>query len=436
MRCINCFELLNTRNQKEVCPPCRSNQQVMISATNAKKKYMLTNDEIKNSKLLTDDETSDIDLFFCKISFMHAYGSKYLVNDIEELAEKIFIDIDDDNKRKQKYLKNIEHNNEKMESMECMRENIQVYLEENNIEPDEDTLSFIEEVIKRKYDTDPDEAVGIIKRKIKLDSLINEHGGSKFIKGAKKHGEYSAYIYGRRRSLRETFAKINKKFEGDNMLRMREKKIEKFVKENIDDSYFDFISNLSIYKKYLTHASCKTKFETICKQLLEHIKRKESLDIFIDNNISDEYIEFAHHLFIYRKYTTDLKCCDDLESIRTKITDCVVSKTAMDDRIKKITSKTGSWLDAARKNWNVNDIYHTYIRDGGNINTAMKDIKNVLIGYDEHRTNDIDKLINKIYIDGVDSKCCEDVKFDFLTGRINLSDANMKLIEIKNNLRK
>jgi hypothetical protein len=414
----------------------------MISATNAKKKYMLTNDEIKNANLTDDnddndeEETGDIDLFFRKISSMRAYGTKYLVNDIEELAENIFANINNNDKRKQKYLKNIENNNEKAELIDNMRENVQVYLEEIDADADEDTLSFIEEVIKRKYDSNSTEVIGIIKRKIKLDNLIDEYGGSTFIEDAKKRREYSAYVYDRERTLRETFDKINKRFEGSNVLTARQEKIDKFIEENIDDRFINFVSNLEIYKKHVSQVSCKIKFETICKRLLEHVERKESLDNFVNDNIDDKYADFVHHLPAYNKYNSDLKCYDDFDTVCKIITEHVDDKIVSDKRKKLIKSKTGQWLRKAEWNSDVNIKYKTYLTQGGNVDATIRSIKKIIIEYDKSKTNDIDELINKIGFTDADLQYYEDVKFNFLTDLINLSDVKTRLIKIKKDLRK
>uniref|UniRef100_A0A6C0C7D5 Uncharacterized protein n=1 Tax=viral metagenome TaxID=1070528 RepID=A0A6C0C7D5_9ZZZZ len=427
MRCINCFELLNLRNQKEICPPCRSNPEVMISATNAKKKYMLTKDEIEKSKLAFEEDEIEIDLFFCKITPMHVYGSKYLVNDIEDLASKIFECVDDDDKRKQKYLKNVD--DEKLALLDDMRENIQVYLEENDIDPEDDILSFIEEVIKRKYETDLSEVIGIIRRKIKLDGLVNEHD-AKFIKQARKHRAYGAYVYGHKLSLTETFDKINKDIEHSIILKTRTKKIDKFIKENVDKSFVVFLMGVPIYKKYTTQFSCNIKFETVCKRFLEHVNRKKSLDKLIIKNVDKQYHDFARELFEYEQYVIDLSFQCGPEIVCKIILDRVNNKIARDNRTEKIDSI--SWIDAAIDDSDINSIYSTYTGKGGDINDAIKNIKNIIIKRDERKTNEIDKLINKMGL--ADIKSYEDVKFDFLVGRIGIEDAKAKLIEIKNNI--
>ena len=248
MRCRNCFSQIKKYITSEICNTCKLASNVTISTTNAKKKYALTNDEI--------DEAN---LFNYEIRYLHARGFKYLVIDIEELAEKIFATVDNNDKRKQKYLKNMDAIEEKMEFIDEMRENIQAYLEDRNLEPDTDALKFIEEIIKRKYNSDLEEVVTPIKRKIKLDALmINK--SDKFVKKAKKHIEYDAYVYDHHLSLLATFDEINKDVKNSINSKSRRTRIDKFIEKNINNSSIYFLSSLPIYETYVTQFPNKINF--------------------------------------------------------------------------------------------------------------------------------------------------------------------------------
>jgi hypothetical protein len=380
--------------------------------------------------MLTNNEIEGANLFNYEIAFRYAHGYKYLVIDIEELAEKIFATVDDNDKRKQKYLKNVEKNDKKIELIDDMRENINGYLEENDLEPDGDALSFIEQIIRRKYDADLDEVIGYVRRKIKLDNLINERG-PKFIKLAKKHYDYDAYIYDHPQSLAETFDEISKDIKQDIILSARKKKMNQFIEEQIDKSFVDFVTSLSIHNRYTTQVTCKIKFETICNRILEHVERKELLDNFImDNDIDDKYIRFAWNSLSYINYVTNLKCDEDLESVGAAIMTQIKKKIVQDNK-KNPPSSGCNWLDATRKkDARINKIYMKYLQKGGDLDIVKKTIQNIM-DFSEQKTKNIDLAIDNMGFANVDPKIYEDIKFDYLTGEIKLSDANIALTHLK-----
>uniref|UniRef100_A0A6C0CCM8 Uncharacterized protein n=1 Tax=viral metagenome TaxID=1070528 RepID=A0A6C0CCM8_9ZZZZ len=428
MRCRNCFESIPAYVRSELCDTCRWDSKVTISTTNAKKKYMLTNSEIEAANL------------FCyEISFRYAHGFKYLVMDIEELAEKVFATIDDNDKRKQKYLKNVEndHNN-RLELIDEMRESINGYLEENDLEPDCDTLVFIEEIIKRKYNADLDDVIGYVKRKIKLDNLINEHS-AKFIKSAKEHSQYDEYIYDHSQSLTETFDEISSDINEKNTLDMRTKKTNRFIEEGIEEDFIDFALSLPICKEYTTQITCKIKFDTICKRLVEYVERKYALDEFIKDNIDAQYRNIALSSLSYKNYVMNLKCnfettCD---AITTQIDKRIVSdkkKTIVDSKkiaIEKKYPGSRGWLEKAISNPKIGKMYTKYLQKGGDIKKLMDDIKNIIIGFNAQKTKNIDDVITKLLSKNTDPTIYDNIKFNYLTGQIKFGRAKSELTYYK-----
>ena len=346
MRCINCRISLDRYSSSGICYPCRSDANVMITTTNAKKKYMLTNQEINSA-----------DLYSCEISYKHAHGFKYLVKDIEMLAEEVFMDVDFNDKRKQKYLKNIEEDNAKIILINEMKESILAYFEEHEMDVDDDTEAFIESLVRYKYTCDVADVIGIIKRKIKINSMLNMCDDEpEFIERAKEHDEVDLYVYEHHTSLHETFATIKTDIGNEMIMGARCDEMKAFLRSNIDHCYVDHIKSLSIYRSYTTQISFETDFKVVCKKLSDVVKRCQRLNKFVDEKLSNCARSFLISLPVYKKYITDLPSTTDFKTVRKNLIEHAKRKAVIDKLLVRLNPCDRSTAKSSCE-------YDTYIRN-------------------------------------------------------------------------
>ncbi|AYV82456.1 MAG: hypothetical protein Hyperionvirus1_35 [Hyperionvirus sp.] len=98
VQCINCNVTLRKNNLTKICPPCKNDDTVTITFTNARKLYKLTESDIDDAKL-----------YAIKVNNRGTTGRKFLIKDIEILAKKVFDALPPDNKQKIKNLENLEN---------------------------------------------------------------------------------------------------------------------------------------------------------------------------------------------------------------------------------------------------------------------------------------------------------------------------------------
>uniref|UniRef100_A0A6C0C7L3 Uncharacterized protein n=1 Tax=viral metagenome TaxID=1070528 RepID=A0A6C0C7L3_9ZZZZ len=415
MRCCCCFKLLRSKSISGICGKCKFDPSLTISTTNAKKKYKLT-----------DDEIEDAWLYSFEVSINGHGGYKYLIYDIAELAKNIFAAIDDNDKRKQAYLKNTKDDDDHSESVNNMRENIQCYFEDNDIQPDDHMLAFVEKIIKVKYEAEVDEVIGYIKRKVRIDNLLDEHDNSAFAYKFRDHKEYEGYIYEKSNGTAvKTYEKIENIIERKIVLDARKSEIEKFVEKKINKKYHNYVKTLSIYKKYRSNSKYHGTFDDVkkniiaqvdkkknfdsryanlneylrtnydvytCKFLMElpvcdryksdikyeielddiikildrHDKRKKSVDKFIEKNIDDDLIHFSEKLPIYKQYTKNIDNNTKLETVKEKILECIQKKLQLDKYIEK-------YVDEKYKEYvNNSPIYFDYISTDSDFKSVKK----------------------------------------------------------------
>ena len=320
MRCHKCFRSISNTNSSGLCASCKSNPNITISTTNAKNMYGLTNEEI-----------DDAHIFNFEIYVNGNMGFKYFVDDIEELAEYVHSSSDSNSKRKNSYMKTLENTFDKTqtkrENRDALSANIDQFLNENDIEPDDDFQEFIDRLIQRNYDSDPNTITKYVKHKYKIDKLLNDNLLSKFIDTAKSCKEYNEYIFSddkskTKRSLGQTFDKINTFINQKITLDSRKKYLDKFIKDNITHKYHKHIKSLDIYHKYLSNISYKITLDSICKKLVKYIKheenssiRKKAINKWIGKNIDDKYIDYTKSLEIYDKYVNGPKLKINFDSV-------------------------------------------------------------------------------------------------------------------------
>jgi len=508
----------------DLCGKCKFDTDITISTTNAKKKYRLTNEEIDSAGL------------FCFEVSMHGYGGyKYMIYDIVELAREIFAGIDDDDKRKQLYLENTKGDIDCLGYIDDMRESVQSYFEDNDIQPDDELSEFVEKIIKAKYRSKFDDVIGYIKRKIRIDNLINERDDPIFIEHAQNHKEYDAYIYDKANSTAvKTFDKISSVVERKMMMTIRKTELDGFIERKIDKKYRDlaktlpiykkymnnstydgdastvkktimtrinkkksfdsreinlneylirnydadvrdFLTDLPIYKKYISDIKYNIELEDVQKILSKYAKRKKNIDNFVRKNVNSEHADFVAKLPIYVKYISEFDNIT-IEIVQETILTCVKKKIHLDNFIEKhidvahmdyvkdsslylsyvlwaestndfksvtklinehtkrhdeITNKCGMWLRRANHYDKINKVIMSYEFGGGDVGAVIRNIKNIILESNAEKTQNINNTLRKINFTNVDSEHYDDVKFSYLVGIIKLGDAREMLKDIK-----
>jgi len=354
-RCETCDKRLQKTNVSGMCAPCKSDPNVTISTTNAKRIYKLTNHEI--------DEAN---LFSFEINFHGARGIKYLLDDIIDLAEIVYSKIEYADPRKQAYLKNIDSNDSRKHDIDNTRNIITGFIDKYHIKCDIYMINMIEHFIKRRYDSDPNIIINRIKRMIKLDRLINKHIQPKYITEAQNSTIYQTYIYADTViTLDATIIKIEKYIQNYIRTNTRKRRLEKFIKENIDDTYADFVRETNIYQKYIRNGA--DNFDEICDLILKEVIHKK--------------------------------------------------------RDLRIHRKCGNFLDDAIKQDDILKIYKRYINKGGDVDITIENIKNAVKPNPQKLLN-IRSLIEQYnFVMDIDKNYVDRIKYDYLFGNIQLCTA-------------
>lgn len=408
-RCMGCIKPITKRNESGMCAQCKSNLTIMVSTTNAKKKYMLTQDEIDNAGL-----------YYCTISCMGTPGYKYLVYDIEKLAEGIFADIGSNDARKQKYLENIKDDGNKTRLVDNMRENISIQLEEMEFEIDDDAEQFIKKVARIKYFDDFDNAFKIVKRYVKINSLIDMcDDESEFIDDAKQCKEMDTYIFDHGMTLCGTFYKIVSSTTKQAILRAQRKKIDSFVSKNIDMSLVEFVESLPQYKSYVRKEMSNAEFKAICAQILEHVERKGMYDKLLAS-AGSKYAREIQSSPECTKYTKDLNYTCDIQCIIENI------KRNVDERCMQYEIHEKKQRERKERHAKeVEKYYKKYVEKYGEQSEKQSRVCNTLAS----KISNVDNVVENLKLNN--PLDYEDVKLEYLMGDISFWHVKDSLQKIK-----
>lgn len=394
-----------------MCARCKSDTTILVSTTNAKKKYMLTQDEI-----------NDAGLYYCEITCMGTPGYKYLVYDIERLAESIFADIGSNDTRKLKYLENIKDETNKMDLIDNMRENISMQLEEMEFEIDDDAEQFIEKIARIKYSGDFNDAFSIVKRYVKINNLIDMCDDEpEFIDDAKRCREMDAYIFDHSMTLCETFCKITNNIEKRTVLEVQRKKIDSFISKNIDQHFVEFVKSLSLYKSYVRKKMSNAEFRTIKERVIEHVERKEEYN----NLLMASDSKYSHEIRSSpecKKYVRNLRYTCDLavvvENIKKNVDGPSTPKKPREKK-KKLRERKKRQADEAE------EYYKKYEEKHGEQSERQWLVRKSIAT----KIDNVDNAVENLKLNNPHDY--ENVKFQYLMGDISFSRMNNSLREIK-----
>ena len=103
MNCINCNALISSNSAYRICTKCKFDTNVMISETEAKRRFKLTRQELRNGNL-----------FFIQFTINGNIGTKYLISEVRNLANRIVNKLDTDDRYKMAFQKYEEREKEKI----------------------------------------------------------------------------------------------------------------------------------------------------------------------------------------------------------------------------------------------------------------------------------------------------------------------------------
>ena len=320
MTCIACDKEINNLN--DICVTCKFDPHIMISRTDAKRKYKLTDKEIKAEDL------------FCITFRIHGnIGTKYLISDIENLAHCLYLNLDNADKRKQAYLKQLAIMNDIRAKQDRAKNKIaertlNVYnlLAETDIDITVEIKQLIDEYcltnstagkIVNKIKKFHRDKLAESKRKIKLDKLIDEHVPDKYIKLAYKNPAYISYV--------------------------------KTNDLTIDEAY--------------------DQIYAVVQEKIDREARKKELDTILKKKIPKKFMQFASCTIAYRNYVElHIETLDETCNLIEKLIKCEIGKDAREETISKLCVDLNICGESQT-------MYQKFIDNGGDINSTMAKIK-------------------------------------------------------------
>lgn len=317
MNCINCKVSISSWAQG-ICTDCRFNYDVMISLIDVFVCYRIT-----------DEELAKANLFKITFTFHGNRGTKYLKSQVHELARTLTMKSDDDNPRKQAFLRFDEYYKEQKAKKED---------HENRLE----TVKSICLDLLRKCDVEMvPEIEKYFNEQIKENEYIDLDEFHKAMMITNK--VYNKYI--------TIIRKINAK-----------KELDELIKNNFDCRYHEFVKRQNntecteIYKKCTEH--CTLSVNEAFKKIKKIVDRKKAIDTLIDEGINDVYLKRAYDSNMYNEYMS-FGSITAVEAFDTIVKRIEMENTRNDrlTELKKLLKKNKITLTFAR----TTKYFHDYI---------------------------------------------------------------------------
>lgn len=399
MKCVGCGHELTKYAHVEICKDCRYDNTITITFTDAKRKYKLTKEEIESA-----------DLFEYSFVSHGNTGTKYLVSEIEELADKLTKNLDITDKRRQAYLKQHDITQEVQKSKNNLsnvkkqtREIVIDLVKKYNVDIDKDIENKINDAINTYYSTRIDIgtdifsiAMGIAneidkrdKRKKELNALINTID-EKYRKLVYSYPEYIALLENntdkaelnqRFEIVRQKVNKIKNKIELQNE---REKIIDDLLMKKYNKKYIKVAKSHDLYCEYISEGNvdlnkCLDTIDNIIKVRIERDKRKYELDKSLKKN-----------KMLVSKWKNDKNYTDYIEHNKGSIDNIInffKNKLIMKERKIKLNEIIKQKCVYNFKNY---AFYHNYVIDKITLEEAILQLD------DQIMKNDTKKQMNSI----------------------------------------
>ncbi len=460
MECINCKTIISIRSIDQICVNCRFDDKVMISLTEVKMKFKLTEEELDKAKLF-------------KIVFTIKYnvGTKYLRNQVIDLAGKLTENLPDNDKRKMVYMKykdimdeikqidkelDIKINNVKQITIDLlaktdiivndvikakMSELTKIYIKNDNMTAFQMAMQLCNDIIKFS---------NLLKdrsnRQKMLNDLIIQKFGGEYINDIKLNYAYTEYIKHNTLPLGKTFSVISRQLQEKVDKQNRRQQLNDLIKSRFDEKFINIVQSYKEYNGYINNSnpSLIFAFKYISEQLQKIIdkeNRKKQMDKLIDNTFSKKYRIMAkrdtyYGNFIENNSGTSGSLEINFSKIEAKINN-LIAKNKRETKLKRQLSKTikEEYMDIAIES----SYYKKYIQNGkeDDFNNTIKlicDLVNEKMKQD-FRHDKLNKILNRYGID-INTIVKIDEYKKYIRGIITLKDVidqvnKMKLEELK-----
>lgn len=325
MNCSNCGVKLLKND--ELCRECKFDDTVTISKTNVKRLYKLT-----------DLDLDDPDLYYFTYQISYGFGTRFIIEDIENLIEKLSDHSIDDkryvamtkirNQREEEKNQSIVFNGKKNVIKELLRTmiektNLIEYMDQMRFLIDNDLYIGIED-----YDVDGEETcdklLDVIEKKaisiFKLNQLIKDHYKDQYdlcIEVLKPYSvlydeciHHEIYREDKKKRLGKLFDELNKKIKVKEQ-NDRSVEIENIlVRENQDicenEYFYEYVRMTTGYKKYVEGLSDQNandvakKIGKSVKLKIEKKERKDAIDAKLEDHCSgvetmESYKKYVNH---------------------------------------------------------------------------------------------------------------------------------------------
>lgn len=367
----------------ELCRDCLFNEEITISLTMVKKKYKLTNVELDKSNIPEHNYRTT-----------WTTASRYLIKDVHALSKKITKKLEYKNPKRKAYEKQdiiigeIQEKREKIEKRfkyvsECLCDAISKYKKNellkikdkmvqvkmcehaSNLDISEDDAvihslnyytTILNELIKREERKD------LIEKRMK-EMIKKKEMKSGHIKLARSHPQYTLYIENlHREEINRTCVEIRDHVNMIHKKEAREKKIERYLKKELNKREMRIVRRSYIYRKYIE--SGESDFKEMKDKLVKNTKKKmrEILKETRERRIKEAYNnvfgrqkdkykkihqERYENMECYKKYIKDglefnktfEKICESINKIKKEIDDYRFTKITKPRRVSKDKEK-------------------------------------------------------------------------------------------------
>jgi hypothetical protein len=375
MTCINCETEISNRYDYKICSDCKYSDAVMISLTEAKRKYKLT-----------DEEIDEAELFYIQFTVHRNLGTKFLISEIHELARKLTKNLDMSDKKRVAFSKFDDLYAEKKrieEEFKKFKQNIVVHIKD----------------IASKHEIVIDDF---------MDNLITE-----FVDNDYSH-------------CREENVKITDVWNDVHKCYNKKVFIDTFLREEFGDENLDVVKEYPQYKKTITNikVSNDASYTILRNELLKNIKiknKKKHINHLIKDTYGEEYIVIVTKSSIYNNYLydNDIDVLDDKILINLKnIAKRVITKEQRTKtRDNKLSSDLSKYLNKREINFTKkSDIYKNFVNNGRGIKKVIEDLveyvdinkkrckRNIVITRELKKN----RLTNYICVDLINKYICDD----------------------------
>lgn len=240
MSCYNCNKILKYAGL-DLCGECKFDPAIVISKSEAKMKYKLTENDLVKANL-----------FNIQFEVHRNVGTKYLIKDIEKLAENLTKDLDPMDKRRLAYDKQ----KEKMKIINQKREKAEE--RKNNI------LICLRDLLVKSKDMDG----------LDIDKYINDFEFNQMLNTYVANSDLSEMDV-----VMDLMIKLESKINVEKNRMLRQQQIDNKIENELDAVYKSKAKKHWVYYDFINGTgdleTCFTNLKKVIEQMDKIIKRKQ-----------------------------------------------------------------------------------------------------------------------------------------------------------------